>query len=87
MNLIRFWKLSRIKLSSSRKVRFSKIFRFYFQFLERDNSADQIVAKDKLIDSYKTQADMMKKLISRKDIDFIGLISPLLTTRLILRNY
>ena len=38
---------------------------FIHQNLESDNSGDQILAKDKLIDSYKTQADMMKRLISR----------------------
>ena len=34
-------------------------------FLDRDTANEQVNAKEKLIDSYKTQSNTMKQLINR----------------------
>ena len=63
------WRPSSGKLSKWKKVTFRVKSAKKWRNSESENNSEQIEAKDKLIESYKTQADMMKKLISRNDLE------------------
>ena len=42
-------------------------------FLDRDTANEQVTAKEKLIDSYKTQSNTMKQLINRAGYNCISI--------------